>query len=393
MDLSDVTVLDLTRLLPGPYGSQLLADLGAEVIKIEDPDVGDYARFTEPVAPSGQGAVFTAINRGKKSITLDLKNEQGKAVFYRLVEDADVVFEQFRPGVADRLGVGYDDVIEHNRDIIYCSLSGYGQSGPYRDRVGHDLNYSGFAGLMDMTRDSADESPRIPGYPIGDMAGGVFSALSIVSALLSRELGEGSGEYLDISIMDTVLSFSQAVMGPAMYGEDPRPGETELTGKFPCYDVYRTKDDRYVTVAALEPKFWETLCNELGTEHLLEKHRADDSAVRQAVREELQSTFETKTRDEWEEKLGDKDVMIGLVNTPTEVLDDPHVQQRGIVTGGDELPRIGYPAKTEGGFDELDDYVPGMGEHTEQVLETFGFDEDELTDLRNSGVITTSEQE
>ncbi|MFQ3294684.1 MAG: alpha-methylacyl-CoA racemase [Natrialbaceae archaeon] len=391
MDLSDVTVLDLTRLLPGPYGSQLLADMGAEVIKIEPPDVGDYARFTEPIAPSGQGAVFTAINRGKKSVTLDLKDERGKAAFYRLAEDADVVFEQFRPGVADRLDVGYDDVSEYNEDIIYCSLSGYGQSGPYRDRVGHDLNYSGFAGLVDMTRDAADETPRIPGYPIGDMAGGVFSALSIVSALLSRELGDGDGAYIDISILDTLLSFSQAVMGPAMYGEDPRPGQTELTGKFPCYDVYQTKDDRYVTIAALEPKFWETLCDELGAEHLLEKHRSDDPAVRQAVREELQSTFRMKTRNEWESELGEKDVMLGLVNTPTEVLDDPQVRSRGIVTGDDELPRIGYPAEVESGLAGSGDSVPDMGEHTEHVLRTCGYSEGDLRELRDNGVITAPE--
>lgn len=390
MDLSDVTVLDLTRLLPGPYGTQLLADMGAEVIKIEDPEVGDYARFTEPIAPSGQGAVFTAINRGKKSVTLDLKDERGREVFYRLVEDADAVFEQFRPGVADRLGVGYDDVSEYNSDIVYCSLSGYGQAGPYRDRVGHDLNYSGFAGLIDMTRDSTDEAPTIPGYPIGDMAGGVFSALSIVSALLSRELGDGEGTYIDISILDTLLSFSQAVMGPAMYGEDPRPGQTELTGKFPCYDVYRTKDDRHITLAALEPKFWETLCDELGTEHLVEKHRSDDPAVREAVREELQSTFRTRTRDEWEAALGDEEVMIGLVNTPTEAIDDPHVQDRGIVTGDDELPRIGYPAMVEGGLTGSDDAVPGMGEHTEQVLRMCGYSRDDLRELREDDVTTSS---
>ena len=388
MDLSDITVLDLTRLLPGPYGTQLLADLGADVVKIEDPDIGDYARFVEPMAPSDQGAVFTAINRGKRSVTLDLKHERGTEVFYRLVEDADVVFEQFRPGVADRLSVGYDAVSEVNPDIVYCSLSGYGQSGPYRDRVGHDLNYSGFAGLVDMTRDSPEEAPRIPGYPIGDMAGGVFSALSIVSALLSQELGESGGTYIDISILESVLSFSQAVVGPAMYGEDPRPGETELTGKFPCYDVYRTEDDRYVTIAALEPKFWERLCTELGREDLVEKHRADDPVVRQAVREELQSVFETKTRREWEAALGEKEVMIGLVNTPREAVEDPHVTHRGIVEGDEDLPRIGFPADVGTGLDTDDDAVPGFGEHTEEVLARYGFSDEELAELRENEVIT-----
>lgn len=391
MDLSDVTVLDLTRLLPGPYASHLLAEMGADVVKIEDPEVGDYARFIEPIAPSEQGAVFTAINRGKQSVTIDLKSERGIDVFYRLVEETDVVFEQFRPGVADRLGVGYEDVSEHNPSVVYCSLSGYGQSGPYRDRVGHDLNYAGFAGLIDMTRPSPEDSPVIPGYPIGDMAGGVFSALSIVGALLSRELGEGDGTYIDVSMTDAVLSFSQAVAALAMYGDDPRPGETELTGKYPCYDVYETKDGRYVTIAALEPKFWENLCEALGTEHLVERHRAEDESVREAVREELQSEFRSKTRDEWERQLGEADVMCGLVNTPAEALEDPHIQHRELVGGDEELPRIGYPAEVKDGLGGSEEFIPEMGEHTEDVLQEYGFDEEEIETLKNEGVITTDE--
>lgn len=391
MNLSDVTVLDLTRLLPGPYATQLLADMGADVIKIEDPEVGDYARFIEPIAPSDEGAVFTAINRGKRSVTIDLKEERGTDVFYRLVTEADVVFEQFRPGVADRLGVGYDDVREQNPDVVYCSLSGYGQSGPYRERVGHDLNYAGFAGLVDMTRHSGDETPSIPGYPIGDMAGGVFSALSIVGALLSRELGDGGGTYIDVSMTDAVLSFSQAVSALAMYDDDPRPGETELTGKYPCYDVYETQDNRYITIAALEPKFWNNLCTALDKDHLLDRHRADDESVREAVREELQETFRTRTRDEWEERLGEKDVMIGQVNTPVEALEDPHIQDRGVITGSDGLPRIGYPAKVAGGLTGSGAFVPKMGEHTEEVLEEYGFGPADIGTLREGGVVTTPE--
>lgn len=391
MDLNGVTVLDLTRLLPGPYATQLLADMGADIVKIEDPEVGDYARFIEPIAPSDEGAVFTAINRGKRSVTIDLKSERGVDTFYRLVEEADVVFEQFRPGVADRLGVGYDDVREHNPDIVYCSLSGYGQSGPYRERVGHDLNYAGFAGLVDMTRPSPEDPPTIPGYPIGDMAGGVFSALSIVGALLSRELGDGDGTYIDVSMTDAVLSFSQAVSALAMYGEEPHPGRTELTGKYPCYDIYETKDGRYLTIAALEPKFWENLCEALDKEHLVDRHRSDDESVREAVREELQSAFRTRTRDKWEERLGEEDVMIGPVNTPIEALEDPQIQHRGIVEGGAELPRIGYPATVPDGLGGSDGFVPEMGAHTVEVLEEYGFDQADVEALVDEGVITTPE--
>lgn len=391
MDLDDVTVLDLTRLLPGPYATQLLADMGADVIKVEDPEVGDYARFIEPMAPSGEGAVFTAINRGKRSVTIDLKSGQGTDVFYQLVEDADVVFEQFRPGVAERLDVGYDDVQEHNPEIVYCSLSGYGQSGPYRERVGHDLNYAGVAGLVDMTRHSPDEPPAIPGYPIGDMAGGVFSTLSIVSALLSRELGNSGGTYIDVSMTDAVLSFSQAVTALAMYSGDPRPGETELTGKYPCYDVYETEDGRYVTVAALEPKFWENLCEALDKEHLVNRHRADDESVREAVREELQAAFRSRTRDEWEDRLEEEDVMFGPVNTPLEAIEDSHIQHREVVTGDDELPRIGYPAKVATGLGGSEGFVPEMGEHTEEVLLEHGFGQADINALLDEGVITNSD--
>lgn len=389
MQLDGIRIVDLTRLLPGPYATQLLADMGAEVIKIEDPDVGDYARFTEPMAPNDVGAVFSAVNRGKKSVTIDLKDEDGLEVFYELVADADAVIEQFRPGVADRLGVGYDDVREHNDDVVYCSLSGYGQDGPYRDRVGHDLNYASVAGLVDMTRDDEDDSPTIPGYPIGDMAGGTFAALSVVSSLLSRELGSAEGNYVDVSMTEAVLSFSQAVSPLALYGGDPRPAGTELTGTFPCYDVYRTADDRYVSIAALEPKFWEVLCTELDREELIENHRADDEATRAAVREALAETFRTKTQAEWEEELGETDAMFAPVRTPREAMTDPQIRSRGIVRDADgPMPRVGFPAKAHNGLDGSEGGdVPGMGEHTAAVLEAAGIDGETIEALHERDVV------
>jgi crotonobetainyl-CoA:carnitine CoA-transferase CaiB-like acyl-CoA transferase len=389
VQLDSVRVLDLTRLLPGPYASQLLADIGAEVIKIEDPQVGDYARFIEPMAPNEVGAVFSAINRGKKSVTLSLKDEAGIDAFYDLVEDADVVFEQFRPGVAERIGVDYETLSEYNSDLVYCSLSGFGQDGPYRDRVGHDLNYAGIAGLIDMTRPDADESPVIPGFPISDMAGGMFAALSIVSALLSRELSaHGGGNFVDVSITDAVLSFSQAVAPLALYGGDPRPGETELTGRYPCYDIYETADGRYVTLAALEPKFWENFCEAVDREDLVEKHRAEDEAVRAALRESVADIFRSKTRAEWEAELGERDVMVGPVNTPREVMTDPQLTYRGIVRNADgPLSRIGYPAQTETGLDYSDESLPGMGEHTESVLSAADVDAETIAELRERDAI------
>jgi len=212
--LDGVRVVDLTRLLPGPYATQLLADLGADVVKVESPE-GDYARYATPRL-DGEGGIFSMVNRGKRSVALDLKDDDGLDAFYALLDedgwDADAVVEGFRPGVADRLGIGYEDARERNEDIVYCSLSGYGQEGGASDEAGHDLNYAAYAGLLDMTRaGGADDEPAMPGFPVGDMAGGVFAALSVVSALLGRERGAG-GEYIDASMAESLLSFSQAVV-------------------------------------------------------------------------------------------------------------------------------------------------------------------------------------
>ena len=391
MDLQSITVLDLSRLLPGPYGTQLLAEMGADVVKVEAPNGGDYARYAEPTVDGDYSAMFAAINQGKESITLDLKSDEGREAFLRLAAEADVVFEQFRPGVVDRLGIGYEAVRERNPDVVYCSLSGYGQSGPYGERVGHDLNYVGFAGLLDMTRRDDSECPRIPGYPIGDMAGGVFSALSIVGALLGRELGNTGGNYLDASMTDAVLSFSQAVGSLANAGEDPRPGETNLTGLYPCYDVYETSDGRYLTVAALEPKFWQELCAAIDRPELVERHQSDDEAVRQAVRDELREVFRSQSLAEWEDELGERDVMIGTVNTPREALEDPHLRNRDVVdTDGEGFPRIGYPAEVRHGLSGGAGDAPALGEDTSDVLRRFGFEQREVDALFESGAVEGS---
>ncbi|MDY7080881.1 MAG: CaiB/BaiF CoA-transferase family protein, partial [Halobacteria archaeon] len=293
---------------------------------------------------------------------------------------------------AERLGVGYDDVREYNSEVIYCSLSGYGQEGPYEERVGHDLNYVGFAGLLDMTRESEDEKPAVPGYPIADMSGGVFAALSIVSALLSRELGEDDdgerGEYIDVSMTDTTLSLSQAVTNLvfADSGDEPRPGETPLTGEFPWYDIYETKDGRYVTLAALEPKFWQEFCDAVGRDDLAGYHMTTDEDEIEELRDELNELFKGKTRDEWEDELGDKEVMFGVVNTPAEAVENEQIRERGIVRDDGSIPRVGLPLRTseepqnEGG-------VADRGEHTRELLRGCGYSDDEVDELEEKGVV------
>lgn len=381
MHLDGIRVLDLTRLLPGPYGTQLLADMGADIVKIEPPGDGDYARNMEPFV-DGIGGVFASTNRGKQSVTLDLKDERGQEILLTMAEEADVVFEQFRPGVVDRLGIDYEAVRARNPDIVYCSLTGYGQAGPYSDRAGHDLNYVGYAGLLDMTRPEADEAPVLPGFPIADMTGGLFGVFAILGALLSRELGNG-GEYIDVSMTDVVLSLSHSIAPMAFTDEDPRPGETVLTGKYPSYGVYETADERYVALAALEPHFWESFCEAVDRPDLIEYHHAtepDDVAYLEA---ELEMLFQARTRDEWDVALGDEEVMVSPVKTPAEAIEDPQIRSRDIIQQGSP-PRIGLPANgTDVGATDED--VPGLGEHTEVLLRQHGFEN--IDELRDDGVI------
>lgn len=381
MQLDGITVVDLSRLLPGPYGTQLLADMGAEILKIEPPEQGDYAREMGPTV-DGTGSVFASINQGKKSVTLDLKSETGREIFLSIAAEADVVFEQFRPGVVDRLGIGYEAVRQRAPDIVYCSLSGFGQTGPDSDRVGHDLNYVALTGILDMTRRSDAEAPRVPGVPVADMTGGLAAACSVLGALLSRELGNG-GEYIDIAMTDVLLSLSQNFVPPTVVGETPRPGETTLTGKYPCYDIYETADQRHVTLAALEPHFWETFCAAVGREDLLERHRSEDASVRRALRGELEGIFAGKTMTEWEAEFGDKEVMIAPVKTPEEALNDPQFQSRGMVGAGFP-PRADFFAQASESRAE-DRTAPQLGEHTAAVLREHGYEN--VQELRERNIV------
>ncbi|WP_436345087.1 CaiB/BaiF CoA transferase family protein [Natronorubrum sp. FCH18a] len=388
MRLDGVRVLDLSRLLPGPYATQLLADSGAEVVKVEDTDAGDYARSMGPQASRGFGAIFEMVNRGKRSVAIDLKSEDGRNAFYRLVEDADVVLEGFRPGVVDRLGIDYETLSEYNEEVVYCSLTGYGQEGPWADRAGHDLNYVALAGLLDMTRESPDEKPQMPGYPIGDMAGGLFTAFAVVEALLARELGTSGGEHIDIAMADVVASFAQPVAHQALTGDpaEPRPGATPLTGGVPWYDSYETADGKWVTLAALEPQFWQAFCDAVDRDDLVDEHGSSDPDVLEALEDELRDLFRERTRDEWETHLADVDAAFAGVYSPAEMVDHPQFRARGIVERPDDAPsRIGYPARHRTDSETTAETVPAQGEHTRQYLADAGYDDGEIEALLEAG--------
>ncbi|MFB6344768.1 MAG: CaiB/BaiF CoA transferase family protein [bacterium] len=377
--LDGVRVLDLSRLLPGPFATQILADNGADVIKIEEPEVGDYARYMEPYVDD-VGLIFSAVNRGKRSLTLDLTTDDGRAIFLDLVEDADVVLEGFSPGTVDELGIDWITLADHNPDLVYCALSGYGQSGVYRNRPGHDLNYAGYTGLLDMTRSEPDGKPAIPGFPMADMSGGLTAAQEIVTALLGRELGNTGGTYLDLSLTESLLSFSQVITSEALAGESPRAGETFLTGQYPCYGIYEAKDGKYVTLSALEPKFWTQFCERVNRTDLESFHLSEDPEDRQTLREELQDLFRRRTRDEWEREFGDSGVMVGSVLEPQEVVDNEHFRERDDFNTGEFRVSIRTGAREEQDW-------PEKGEHNRQILSNLNYDEEQINSFETRGVL------
>lgn len=394
LPLDGIHILDLSRLLPGAYASQLLADFGADVLKIEEPGSGDYARFMPPHGAGGMGISFLAINRNKRSMTLNLKTERGREIFQRLVKEADVVLESFRPGVLERLGVGYAQLKEINPRLVYCAISGYGQDGPYRLRAGHDLNYAGYAGLLDYNRGSAGE-PAMPPTQLGDLAGGSFmSVIGIMAALLGREQG-GEGRMVDVSMTEGVMALLPLVAASYLHTDKaPRPGTSALDGGLPCYNIYETRDGKHITLAALEYKFWHTFCTHIGHLELLPFHLPAGPEERTQAIEMLRAIFKTRTRDEWLVDLAELDTCVGPVYTLEEALNDPHAQHRGASVSGGEVGPNHETFRTLPSFPRISGVEaearhapPELGQHTSVVLHDLGYSESEIEQLKTEGVI------
>lgn len=389
LPLEGITILDLTRLLPGPYGTMLLADLGAEVIKVEEPEAGDYAREFSP-SIGGEGAIFQAVNRNKKSLALNLKAETGKAVFRRLCATTDVVVEQFRPGVMDRLGLGFAALRTLNPRLVYCALTGYGQDGPYRDRVGHDINYIAYGGILGLTG-SEGGPPVIPGVQIADLSGGLMAAFGILAALLARER-TGEGRFVDVAMLDAVVSWlSFPAANFAATGEVPKRGRISLSGGLPGYQVYETKDGRHIAVGALEAKFWRNLCLALGREDLVSLAEPDD-AQRPEVLAELGHLFRSKTRQEWATLLAEAEVCFAPVYDLAETLADPQVLHRGMVVevplpDGTIMAQPGTPIHFSGEMRRKHEPPPALGQHSAAILTRAGYSREEIAALRSGGVI------
>ena len=389
--LTGLRILDLTRLLPGGYATLLLADMGADVLKVEEPGKGDYIRWTPPIV-GDFSAAHIALNRNKRSMTLNLKTEEGRALFMELVSDFDVVVESFRPGVMERLGVGWGTLSARHRKLIYCAITGYGQDGPRSQVAGHDANYIGYAGVLGINGEDGGR-PVIPGVQIGDLAGGGMSAVIAILAALHRRSTTGLGDFCDISMMDGAMSW--LTIHAASYvatKQEPERGRMHLSGAYPCYRVY-TAADGYLAVGALEPQFWAALCAALDRADL-----ADDAfamgARRDAVIADLDALFATATRDAWMTRLGELDVCVAPVNGFGEALDDPQIRARSMayeadVPGVGGWTHVGDPLKfaSSAGGGGMRIPPPKMGEHTHEVLQALGRHPEDIEAMRSSGVV------
>jgi alpha-methylacyl-CoA racemase len=382
--LDGIRVLDLTRLLPGPFASLVLADLGASVDRVEDPGGSDYLRLMPPQV-AGQSSAFHALNRDKRSLVLDLKHEAGKAAFLRLVTHYDVVFEQFRPGVLERLGIGHAKLLERNPRLVICALTGYGQHGPLRDRAGHDLNYLARSGVLGL-QGPAQEAPQVPAVQMADVGGGLWSVIAILAALRERDRS-GHGQVLDIAMTDGVLPFASLAVAKLLGGELPLRGGEVLSGGIAAYATYRTKDDRYVALAALEPKFLAKFCSGAGlafdTLALVPgPHQAE-------IHERFAQVFASRSRDEWQAFSEMYDCCLEPVLEPAELRADPHLAARKLFL---DLDAGGTPSaqfRTPVTKPSLEGRQPAFmaGEHSTVILQEAGFAPDEIEALCAAGAV------
>jgi crotonobetainyl-CoA:carnitine CoA-transferase CaiB-like acyl-CoA transferase len=375
-------VLDLSQLLPGPYCSRILADLGAEVIKVERPQGGDWLRHVPPLV-DGKGLLFRALNRGKKSLTLNLKSDQGWAILLESVKTSDVLLESFRPGVMERLGLGYETLAQANPRLVYCALTGYGPTGPYRERAGHDLNYIGLAGLLDPDRPRAG-APEIPGTQVADLAGALWITIGILQALLTREQ-TGQGQKVQGSFLGAALSCLPVALArqrAETIGQSAGPGGVDLGGGRVCYHVYETQDSGYVTLGTLEPKFWAAFCRAVGREDLLAQQFAP-ATPGEPVYEELCALFRSRTRQEWAQDLAGVDACCEPVYNLEEALACAPVQALEMLSDEGLLPPVRLSAQPA----SPPPTVPDLGQHTAALLAELGYVQDEVRVLREQGVV------
>jgi crotonobetainyl-CoA:carnitine CoA-transferase CaiB-like acyl-CoA transferase len=390
--LTGLRILDLTRLLPGPAATMHLADFGADVIKVEDTGEGDYMRSFPPTVASAEGrqvnAAFEAINRGKRSIRIDLKSPQGREILFKLIAGADALIEQFRPGVLDRLGFDWETVHARNARLVLCSLSGYGQTGPWSQAAGHDINYAARTGVLDQNR--ANGRPAVPNLQVGDLLGGTLTALSALLIALLAAQRTGVGTRVDVAMTDGLLVHHLFPVSDLDAGKTPVAERTLLTGGAGCYGVYETADGQYFALGALELKFWQIFCDAASLSELKPHHwslgEAPGSSAALATRARVAARLQEKTRKEWESVFAGVDCCITPILSPAEALTQPHHRARGLVHKRGNVTAIGPMAQISGhAFDVA--AAPAAGEHSVELLRELGYDHAAIEGLLASGVV------
>ncbi len=405
--LENIEVLDLTRLAPGPYCTMMLGDLGARVLRVEE-----FGALTGRRAAQSQGAAvstggasgqpedagfvdphspYNALNRNKRSLGLNLKLEAAREVFYKLAKRADVVVEEFRPGVTKRLGIDYDTLKQLNPRIIYCAITGYGQTGPYRDFAGHDLNYLSMAGALSIMG-RPGEPPMIPANMLADYGGAIQAVVGILAAVIAREK-TGRGQFIDFSLTDGVLSLLAHMLSWSYATKHvPGQGEHVTTGSRPYYNVYQTKDGKYISIGCMEPWLYGNLCRFLGREDLIPHQFTNDETKQKEIAGAFQQAFLTKTRNEWFDSVSKTEIPLAKVLRFDELADDPQVRARDMIV---ELPhpiagsikQVGISIKLSDTPGQIAGVGPQVGEHTEEVLLSLGYSHDQITSLAQAGAV------
>jgi alpha-methylacyl-CoA racemase len=377
--LKGLRVLDFSRLLPGPYCTRILSEFGAEIIRIEPPDGGDWLRDAGALDAS-MGWLFEALNRGKKSMKLDLKSSEGRHIFYQLLETADVLFEMFRPGVMERLGIGYEALSEANPELIYCSLTGYGFEGTDRDRVGHDLNYIGLTGLLDLTGKPGGP-PIMPATQVADLMGGLWAAIGILLALQSRQT-TGRGMRVDGSLLGAALDSLPVEISRKIGGKPAGRGRGDLSGGLVCYNIYQTKDGEYMTLAALEPKFWRNFCVAIHREDLVGEQFAAALPGEMAY-EELCVLFRSKALQEWVDLLDGVEACCEPVQSLSRALDSEPIRSLKMLRDN----ALSSPIRLSTTSPIVLEDAPQLGQNTDELLRELGYFDDEIRRLHEQGVI------
>ena len=388
--LSGVKVLDLSRLLPGPFCSMLLADMGADVIKVEDPKRGDYIRWWPPLVGKNSG-FHVVLNRNKRSLTLNLKVPEGRDLFLRLVGEADVVLESFRPGVMTRLGVGYDVLKAINPRLVYCAVTGYGSEGLRSRKAGHDLNYLALNGVL--SHCGRDGHPTLSGVQIADLGGGgLLAAFSIVTALLARER-LGKGQFIDVPMMDGALTWNCLRWGKYLGdGKIPRPGDDFLNHGCACYNIYETRDGRHMSLGALEPQFWKAFCDAAARPEWNRPDYFDPGPHQQVLQREIASYFRQKTLAEWVDHFRDIDCCCEPIMNLAEVMDDPDLRARQMVVdmvheSWGAYRQLGIAPKFSLTPGTIRSHAPELGEHTRAILSDLGVSPGEIEVLYAKGAV------